>query len=262
MGRATQRAIDILELLAQDEGTWSHAEIARQLVIPKSTLTDLLRDLVQRQYLELNRNAEYLIGPRVLVISRSYLRRMDVVSRSKDILLRLSESADEAVSIVVPQQTEVVVVAQERPFKPLVAAMTLGDRGPMVATAAGKAMMAHMDGAAIAQVIEQTRQSKLPLLKPQSRTALLAELARIKAGSLAHSKQEWIDGISAIALPIVTFEGPVAAMAIAMPAARMTDKWIASVEPELRRAADELTLRMGGAATHALPVTNGRKARA
>src|SRR5437667_11220187 len=70
MGKATQRAIDILELLAHDDGKWSHAEIARRLDIPKSTLTDLLRDLVQRQYLELDSGAAlYLLGQRVLTLS-------------------------------------------------------------------------------------------------------------------------------------------------------------------------------------------------
>src|SRR4051794_28981343 len=83
MGRATQRSIEILELIAQASGKWTHAQIARELAIPKSTLTDLLRDLVARGYLELNDNGEHLIGPSVLALSRSYLRRMDVVSRSR-----------------------------------------------------------------------------------------------------------------------------------------------------------------------------------
>lgn len=248
MGRATQRSIEILELVAQVTGRWSHAEIARRLDIPKSSLTDLLRDLVLRQYLELGPGGEYLIGPSVLILSRAYFKRMDVVTRSKGILSQLCESADEAASIAVRQGIEIVVVAQERPSKPLVAAMTLGDRAPMIATAAGKAILAHLDEDSVTEIIRQGGHG-LKLLKPRGQAALLAELERIRAGALATNDEEWMEGISAIALPILTPEGPVASIAVAAPESRMTSAWLALVEPQLRRAAHDLTLRMGGVAS-------------
>jgi DNA-binding IclR family transcriptional regulator len=246
MGRATQRSIEILELIAQSNRKWTHAQIARELAIPKSTLTDLLRDLVQRNYLELSEIGEYLIGPGVLMLSRSYLRRMDVVSRSKDILLRLCEKSDEASSVAVRQGLEIVVVAQERPIKPFVAAMTLGDRAPMIATAVGKSMLAFLDEKSIDDVIKQSAEQGFHLLKPKSQTALKAELAGIRSGALARNAEEWMEGLGAIALPILTPDGPIASIAVAAPLVRMTKKWTDAVEPQLRRAARDLSLRMGG----------------
>lgn len=249
MGRATQRSIEILELVAQKKGAWSHAEIARQLGIPKSTLTGLLRDLVRQQYLELDGDAFYSIGPRVLILSRAYLGRMDVVSRSKDILARLSESADEAASVAVRQGSEIVVVAQEVPTRPLVAAMAVGDRAPLVATATGKSILAFMDPEAVAEIV--AREGGAPsTAKRRGTTDLMAELARIRAGSLATNDEEWMEDISAIALPILTPEGAIASIAVAAPTIRMTKAWLTSVEPRLRAAAADLALRMGGSVDH------------
>lgn len=245
MGRATQRSIEILELIAQASGKWTHAQIARQLAIPKSTLTDLLRDLVNRNYLELGESGEYLIGPSVLTLSRSYLRRMDVVSRSRDILLKLCAQSDEASSVAVRQGLEIVVVAQERPIKPLVAAMTLGDRAPLVATAVGKSMLAFMDEDVVADIIRQSTKQGFKLLKPKSAAALRTELATIRAGAMAQNSEEWMEGINAIALPVLSPDGPVASVAVAAPVARMTKKWLAAVEPHLRQAAQDLSVRMG-----------------
>ena len=247
MGRATQRSIEILELIAQRKGNWTHAEIARQLGIPKSTLTDLLRDLVRQQYLELDRGAEYCIGPRVLVLSRAYLGRIDLVARSRDILALLSESADEAASIAVRQGNEIVAVAQECPTRPLVAAMMVGDRAPMVATATGKSILAHLDAATIAEIVRSGNAGVADTRKPRDTAALMAELAGIRAGALATNDKEWMEDISAVALPVLTARGPIASIAIAAPTARMTREWLIAVEPRLRQAAGELTLRMGGA---------------
>jgi IclR family transcriptional regulator, acetate operon repressor len=246
MGRATQRSIEILELIAEANRKWTHAQIARQLAIPKSTLTDLLRDLVQRSYLEVDAAGEYLIGPSVLMLSRSYLRRMDVVSRSKDILLRLCEKSDEASSVAVRQGLEIVVVAQERPLKPFVAAMTLGDRAPLIATAVGKSILAFLGEQTIGDIIKQSAKQSFHLLKPKSQAALKAELAGIRAGALARNAEEWMEGLGAVALPILTPDGPIASIAVAAPIVRMTKKWLDAVEPQLRHAAWELSLRMGG----------------
>ena len=246
MGRATQRSIEILELIAQASGRWTHAGIARELKIPKSTLTDLLRDLVTRHYLELNDLGEYLIGPSVLALSRSYLRRMDVVSRSRDLLIDLCEKSDEASSITVRQGLEIVVVAQERPVKPFVAAMTLGDRAPLIATATGKSILAFMDDRSITEIVQQSSKAGFEGYKPKEVTALKKELADIRSGAIARNSGEWMEGVNAIALPVFSQDGPIASIAVAAPSIRMTKEWLTKVEPRLRDAALTLSRRMGG----------------
>ena len=171
---------------------------------------------------------------------------MDVVSRSKDILLKLCAQSDEASSVAIRQGLEIVVVAQERPIKPLVAAMTLGDRAPLVATAVGKSMLAFMGDEAIADIIRQSGKQKFNILKPKSAAALRTELAGIRAGALATNSEEWMEGVNAIALPVLSQDGPVASVAVAAPVVRMTKKWLAAVEPLLRQAAQDLSVRMGG----------------
>src|SRR5437867_8333128 len=48
--KSADRVLDILDLLAFTGREMTHAEIARRIDIPKSSLTHLLRNLVQRGY--------------------------------------------------------------------------------------------------------------------------------------------------------------------------------------------------------------------
>ena len=201
MGRATQRAIEILELLATQTGRWTHAEIARRLAIPKSTLTDLLRDLTAQEYLEIGPGGDFLVGPQVLLLSRAYMARLNVVSFARDALVRLCESSDEAASLAVRQENDIVVVAQERPSKLLVAAMTLGDRAPMISTATGKAILAYLGEATIENIIARSRTHPSAKLHVKSAAALRIELEGIRNGAIAVNTQEWMEEVSAIALP-------------------------------------------------------------
>lgn len=50
--KSAARVLDILELLASSGRAMTHAEIGRRTAIPKSSLTQLLRNLAERGYVE------------------------------------------------------------------------------------------------------------------------------------------------------------------------------------------------------------------
>lgn len=245
MGRATQRSIEILELIATSDTKLTHAAIARDLNIPKSTLTDILRDLVAQQYLELDDAGKYLMGSRVLLLSRSYLTRMDLVSRSRDVLARLSAEAGEVAMIAIRQKHEIVVVAQEMPTKPLLAAMTIGDRAPAGLTAVGKAILAFSGEGVLVEILSAKHAWAPGRWGKAEEKALRLELDAIRGGAVALNKQAWIEGVSAIARPVMNAEGAIAAVAVSLPESRLTEEWLRHAEPSLHLAAEELSMRMG-----------------
>ena len=246
MGRATQRSLDILELIANEQKGMPHAEIARRLNIPKSTLTDLLRDLVARNYLELDNAGCYLIGPGTLSISRAYLNRVDIVNRSGLILSQLCEHVDETAAITLRQGIEMVVVAQARPHGPLAAVMAPGDRGPMIATAGGKAILAFSPDDEIARVYKETRNAGYKIRKLLSESALREQLKAVRAGEPAYSRDEWIEGVTSLSFPIFDDRAVVASLTVPAATTRLAGRRMKTVATAVKRAANELTMRMGG----------------
>src|SRR4030088_1550307 len=76
---AVERALAMLEAVAQDSEGMSNADISRKLKIPKSSASYILRTLEKQGYL--NRNSEtgkYRVGLKVLSLSRGALIGIDV----------------------------------------------------------------------------------------------------------------------------------------------------------------------------------------
>ena len=69
---AVERALAILETVAQRPHGMTHSEISRKLEIPKSTLTYLLRALEARGYLRREEGTgKYHLGLKVLALARA-----------------------------------------------------------------------------------------------------------------------------------------------------------------------------------------------
>jgi len=76
---AVERALAMLEAVAQEPEGLSNAEISRKLKIPKSSASYILRTLETQAYL--NRDPEtgkYRVGLKILSLSRGALSGIDV----------------------------------------------------------------------------------------------------------------------------------------------------------------------------------------
>jgi DNA-binding IclR family transcriptional regulator len=76
---AVERALAMLEMVAQESGGLSNAEISRKLKIPKSSASYILRTLETRNYLIRDlESGKYKVGLKILSLSRGALSDLDV----------------------------------------------------------------------------------------------------------------------------------------------------------------------------------------
>src|SRR6266849_9491040 len=92
---AVERALAMLESVAEESGGLSNADISRKLKIPKSSASYILRTLEKQGYL--NRNPEtgrYRVGLKVLSLSRGALTGIDVREVPLPIMRHLMEKTN------------------------------------------------------------------------------------------------------------------------------------------------------------------------
>lgn len=248
MVKSATRTLDILECVAASRSGLSHADIARSLGIPKSSLTRLLRSLAFRRYLELDPDAAlFTIGPQVLPLSRAYLERLDPVRLAGPVARSLRDAVGEAVTLAVLDGTEMVVLVQEPSGKPLAPIANVGDRAPALLSASGKAIAAFLDDAEVDKLFAELERLKdVPVrLSPRM---IRKQLHDIRHGAIAISREESIPGVAALGLPVFGPDEsrPLAALAVALPAFRLSDAVRAKIERHLRPAVAEATTRLGG----------------
>ncbi|HEY0275568.1 MAG TPA: IclR family transcriptional regulator [Paenirhodobacter sp.] len=138
---AIERAVAILNLLADESRPIGVSEIARALGLPKSSVHGICETLADLDLLRLA-STGYAPGPRPLRWSSAYLRRTSLVQEFQDLIARDPALAGYTVTLSTLDGQSVVYLACHNSDRPLGFTFQPGQTLPAVFTATGKAMLA------------------------------------------------------------------------------------------------------------------------
>ena len=236
MAKSAERVLQILETIAVADEPMSHGDISKALNIPKSSLTSLLRDLTETEYLEVSGSGAYELGRSVLVLGHAFLKRYDPIKSAAPYVEELSAALGETTHISVRDGSDVIVVQQGAGRFTLVAILRVGQRAPAVATAAGKALISHMAEHDIGAMVAEARAQRL-IGEDFDEDAFATELEGIRNGGIARVDSAYIEGVSAFAVPLIGLDAPepFAALSVVVPVNRLTDELADRVMRELKR---------------------------
>jgi DNA-binding IclR family transcriptional regulator len=240
--KSADRVLDLFELLGQGSLEMSHTEIAELLQIPKSSLSQLLKALVARSYLEISSNGRgYRLGPTFLKLAEGIGRARDLVSLAEPLLAELTRETGESSALNQVKGDMAEVTATVLGPARLVTHMRLGDLAPLYATSGGKAILAHTPVELQRQYLANVRFDPRTPATIKAVGALKKQLASIRATGFAYSHEEWTPGIIGIGTPVLGADGYVlGALNVAIPAPRFDKSNQAKCEQALRRAAHGL----------------------
>ncbi|WP_270933145.1 IclR family transcriptional regulator [Falsiroseomonas oryzae] len=243
--KSAVRALDVLELLAAEPQPPTHGEMARHLAMPKSSLTELLATLERRGYVTAE-GGRYRLGPALLALAGTLIRRTDVARIAQPVVASLMLRTGESTALVLRQGDDVVVICKENCDQPILYSRQLGQRGPINASAGGKAIMAF---APEEEREAWLRSGALQRVTPHSVTdpqALRRELAAVAAGGIAYSREEMVPGIVAMGLPVFDAQGRACAgLSVGIPMVRFDPAREARVAQALRVSAAEISAALG-----------------
>jgi DNA-binding IclR family transcriptional regulator len=152
-------------------------------------------------------------------------------------LKRLSLELHETVELVVLDGDEALFTGQYVPQRSLRVVAEVGDRFPLYCTACGKALLAELTPAEAERLIPDpikpvTRHTNL------DRRGLLKEIDVVRATGVAYDHQEHTLGVSAVGAAVHDPGGSMAAITVAMPAARLEGREERIAEALLRTRDD------------------------
>lgn len=240
------RALGLLELLASDPGL-PLSELARRQGLAASTTHRLLTALAARRLAEIDAATQgWSVGPGAFRLGAAFLRRGGLAERARPILADLAGRSGETALLAVADGDAALVVAEAPGAASLRVALPPGARLPYHASAAGKALIAHLP---LARVRGLLGRGGLPALTARTLTdqgELTADLATLRYSGFLAERAEAALGQNAVAAPVFGGAGdPVAALAVAGPAARMDDAVIARLGAMVAEAAQALGAAMG-----------------
>lgn len=247
--KSADRVLDVFELLARWGRSMSHSEIAEQLDIPKSSLSQLLQTLVQRGYLEFaGNNRNYRLGNSFLLLVNQQQGPRDLRSLALPVLEELTSACGESSALNVLQGDEAVVQLTILGPHRLVSHMREGDTAPLYATSGGKVLLAFMAQAELEDYLGRVQIKKALPNGVGSVKALRRQLDQIRAEGVGYSMEEYTLGIVGLAVPVIADDRKpaVAALNVAIPAARFDRKLQELSIAALKKAAYTLVLGISG----------------
>lgn len=229
--KTTRTTFEILELLVS-EGDASLEMLSAELDRPKSTIHDHVLSLRNLGYV-VKLDETYRVSTRLLDMGESARRQMDVFPPAKQEVDSLAKQTGEHASLAIEENDETVLLYVSKGENALDLGVSEGFRLAMPTNAPGKAMLAFLPDERVESILAERG---LPEVTPNTitnREELSAELAQIREQGYATDREERVEGVRAIATPILANGDVLGALTISAPANRMTGERVASELPDL-----------------------------
>ncbi|MBN1106402.1 MAG: IclR family transcriptional regulator [Deltaproteobacteria bacterium] len=247
MVKSAERAVRILEAIAQARRGLTHTEMCHALRIPSGSLTPLLNTLCSLGYLQMEPSGKkYLLGPSILFLARRYQEELDIVQIGRPFLSDLVRLTGEAAAITIQNGDHSTVVAKVNSSLPVSPSLNLGDSAPLYAGASGKIYLAFRSDEEIRHYLSTVELRRLTPRTHVRPDEIWRELRAIRGGALSYSRENMFEGVTAVAAPVRDYSGKVVAtLIISAPTSRMGLEKEVTVEKALREAAAAFSAKLG-----------------
>ena len=253
--KSADRVIDLFELLAGWSQGMAHADIAETLKIPKSSLSQLLKNLIARGYIVYSpETTTYCLGERFAQMARRTSQAQGLVSIVQGRLDEITRATGESSSLNVLHGDETQVVATAVSPQRLVTHMRLGDVAPLYATSGGKAILAFMPERFQRAYLSRVQFVQITPNTLKTAAQVQRQLERIRREHFAEVYEEFTPGIIGFAVPVLSEEQSVlGSVNIALPAVRHNAKLKELAAEVLKHAVHELEAQL----KRSLPFNSG-----
>ncbi|GAA0400474.1 IclR family transcriptional regulator [Acrocarpospora corrugata] len=233
--QSVDRALDILEALADQGGEAGLSEIAARTGLPYGTIHRLLQTLLNRGYVRQESDRRYALGGSLVRVGG--VAEGMVGGWAEPYLTKMVELSGETANMAVLEGDFVVYVAQVPSPRRLRMFAEVGRRVLPHSTAVGKVLLA--DRADAAAVFGRTGLPRRTEHTITSVERMLAELAAVRECGYAMDLGEEELGVHCLAVPVSDGDRVVAGMSVSGPAERIDALDRDELARGLRKIADD-----------------------
>ena len=245
--QSLDRAMELLKVVAAGSGM-SLTEIAEASGQPASSAYRVLLTLQKHGVVEFQEAGQlWHVGVEAFRIGSAFLGRTSIVEQSRSVMQAITAATGETANLAMVERGEVIFVSQVETNEPIRAFFAPGTKGPIHASGIGKALLAYFDRARIDAIVAGQDLRAFTANTIVDKSALLDELAAIRARGWSVDDEERTQGMRCIAAPIFNaFGEAVAGISLSGPSVRVTKARDAEFGAMIKAAADEITAAIGG----------------
>lgn len=220
---AAARGVRLLQAVAAADGPVSLNDLVGRLGLTKPTVYRLIRTMESLGTIRVDQNSGYLPGLALIPLGQAALRSTNLTGLLQPHLDEIAGRVEETVVAAVLEGAEIVYLAVREGEQVLTTRTRVGSRLPAYCTATGHALLALLEEK---DVRARLARCAFTAQTPNTLTSvsdLLRRLDEVRAAGFAINDEELAAGHRSVAAAIRDHSGgPVAALSISVPAARVS----------------------------------------
>jgi len=246
--QSVDRALLIIETLAEDDEGYRLSDLAVRTGLSTSTAHRLLTTLEKRRFVQFDRDgSKWHVGAQSFVVGSTFVRRRNFATQAMPYLRKLRDQTRETANLAVVDDESIIVLTRMESREIMRSLTKVGGRVAMVASGVGKAVLATYSDDDVNAII---RRQGMPRLTEKSIVrpgALFRELETIRRQGYAVDDEEARIGLRCVAAVVYSDSSePLAAISVSGMTSRVTAARLPALGQTVREVAAELTLALGG----------------
>jgi IclR family acetate operon transcriptional repressor len=247
--QSVDRALQIIETLAEDDEGYRLSDLAVRTGLSTSTAHRLLTTLEKRRFVQFDPTClKWHVGAQSFAVGATFTRRRNVVAQAVPYLRKLRDRTRETANLAVVDDEAIIVLTRVESREIMRSLTKVGGRVAMVASGVGKAVLATYSDAEVGAIIRHhgmPRLTEKSIVRPGD---LFKELGAIRRQGYAVDDEEACMGLRCIAAVVYNdCSEPLAAISVSGMTSRVSDDRLPDLGKAVREVAAELTAALGGA---------------
>ena len=246
--QSVDRALLIIETLAEDDEGYRLTDLAVRTGLSPSTVHRLLTTLEKRRFVQFDRGeSTWHIGAQSFAVGSTFVRRRNFVTQALPYLRKLRDQTRETANLAVVDDGAMVVLTRVESREIMRSVTKVGGRVPMVASGLGKALLATYSEQDVFAIIQRDGMPRLTSKSIVRAGELCKSLHDIRRQGYSVDDEEALIGLRCVSAVVYDdCSEPLAAISVSGKASRVPNDRLPILGKLVQEVAAELTTALGG----------------
>jgi len=199
---AIDKCFGILDLLSKSSHPMGISDISRQLQLSKSTVFNIIHTLVELGVLENGSAGKFKLGIRLYMLGNSAGSRSGLIQVVHPFLAEINRKTKLSTFLGIRSGTKAVIIDKMDAANDIKVSSDVGMHLPLMAGAGGKALLSQVSDEVLDDLLANRQIRPFTRHTNVDKALYREEIVKTRQEGIAVDREEYIEGIVALAIPV------------------------------------------------------------
>lgn len=201
---AIDKCFAILDLMAKTENPHGISDLSRKLDLNKSTVFNIVYTLIDLGVLESRAENKFGFGSRFYVMGHAAGRGSELIHLAHPYLEKINQQTKLSAFLGIRSGLRSVLIDKVDSAHGIKVSSEIGLQMPVLAGAGIKAMLSRLSDEHVEELVSGAELKQYTPNSIEDKSAYLAEIKQVREEGIAFDREEYIEGLVAVGIPIET----------------------------------------------------------